>query len=109
MSDKKSPVLTVIMCIMTAVQAGLTFMALAYAFLGTYTANKPSNFWSITWDSNKLGLWFFLSGFLALIVSIVGFIFRKKGPKAQAIVAIILMISVPVGMFAVIMGFGAHY
>ena len=107
MNENKKDSLTVIMIIWLAVQVILMFLTLGYAFLGEYTANHASNFWSMLWGKG-LGLMISVSNLVSLVLGIVGLI-TKKGRFLKGLISILLIIAFPIGILCLILAVGSHF
>ena len=107
--EKRINVLSIILAVITLIQTILIALNMAYAFLGTYAANKPSNIWSQVWDGCHIGLWTVLLNIAAFIPAIVGIATHKKAPKAQFVLSIILFVLHPLTWLSMIYAVGSHF
>ena len=107
MNENKKDSLTIIMIIWLAVQVILMFLTLGYAFLGEYTANRASNFWSMLWGKG-LGLMISVSNLVSLVFGIVGLV-TKKGRFLRGLISILLIIAFPIGILCLILAVGSHF
>ena len=109
MAEKKKKWYAVILGIMLVIQLALIVLTLAYAYFGTYAANKPSNIWSVIWDTVPIGLMLIFWAFVTLNAGIAGIITHKWCVKAQLILSIILAVLHVPSWFSIILAIGAHY
>lgn len=109
MAQHRSKAYSVVLAVFTVIQMILVFLNFAYAYWGTYAANKPSNIWSQIWDKGAIGLWTILFSFASLVIGILGLVFRRKGPAAQTILSIVLLAIQQFTGFSLIMAIGSHF
>lgn len=106
-STKKINGFTVFLIIWLALQLMLMFLTLGFAFLGEYSAGRPSNIWSVLWGKGT-GLMLAISGLVSLICGIVG-LATKKGSFIRGLISIILIIAFPLGLFCLILAIGSQF
>ena len=109
MTKQRSKTYTIVLAVFTAIQSILIFLNFAFAFWGTYAANKPSNIWSQIWDKSAIGLWSVLLCLVTVILGIIGLVLHKKGPKAQIVLSLVLIVLFPLTWFSMIMAIGSHF
>ena len=107
MKENRSNTLTIILIICFVIQAAAMCLGFGYAFLGEYTANRPSNIWSQLW-SHGLGLVITLSNLVSLVLGIVGLVVKKKN-KLQIIFSILLILAFFPGVLSIIFAVGSHF
>ncbi len=105
---KKSNGFYVFLGVLLIIQTILMFLTLAYGELGEYTANKPSNIWSIIWTTAYIGLWQILSNLTALISGIVGLV-KCEGDATRKLLSILLILSFFPGAYCMIIAIGSHF
>ena len=107
MKEKNNYAYTVVLIIFLLIQALFIFLNFAYAFLGEYKANKPSNFWATVW-TGKVAFGWLLSNVFSVSLGIIGLISAKKN-KVQILAAVILLLSIGVSGISMIYALGAHF
>ena len=106
-STKKINGFTVFLIIWLAIQLILMLLTLGFAYLGEYSAGRPSNIWSVLWGKGT-GLMLAISGLVSLICGIVG-LATKKGSFIRGLISIILIIAFPLGLFCLILAIGSQF
>ena len=107
MKEKNNYAYTVVLIIFLLIQALFIFLNFAYAFLGEYKANKPSNFWATVW-TGKVVLGWLMSDIFSVSLGVIGLISKNKN-KVQMVAAVILLVSVGLSGLSMIYALGAHF
>ena len=107
MKEQKTNAYTVVLIVMILIQMVFIVLNFGYAYLGEYTDNQPSNFWSEIWGG-KEALGWLASNIISGILGIIGLV-TKKEKKAQAVAAIILLLSIGLSGISILFAIGAHF